>query len=172
MLEKLAHSRILSRVLIERSKMILLMLEGLNNSEIAHRVHMHRRTVEFWRKRWNELSKSLEAAEEQINLRAVTDPRVKIDKELMSILEKNLSDLQRPGVPATFTAEQFTLIIAVACEDPQASGLPITHWSAAELTREVIKRGIVDHISPRTVGRFFKRSGYQTASEPLLAQHD
>ena len=66
------------------------------------------------------------------------------------------SDLPRSGSPGKFTAEQVTQILAVACEDPEASGRPVTHWTPRELADEVAKRGIVESISPRQVGRFLK----------------
>lgn len=91
------------------------------------------------------------------------------DKELLAIIEELLKDEPREGAPVKFTAEQVTQIIALACEDPQASGRAITHWSAWELAEEAIKRSIVESISARSVERFLKRSGSQAPSEPLLA---
>jgi putative transposase len=58
----------------------------------------------------------------------------------------------------------------VACEDPQESGRPVTHWTPRELAEEVIKRGIVTSISPRSVGRFLGRRRLEAPSEPLLAE--
>jgi hypothetical protein len=45
----------------------------------------------------------------------------------------------------------------MACEEPEDSQRPISHWTAREVADEAIKRGIVDNISPRSAGRFFKR---------------
>jgi len=42
------------------------------------------------------------------------------------------------GKPAIFTAEQTCAPIALACESPAASGLPLSHWSAPDLAREAI----------------------------------
>jgi putative transposase len=77
---------------------------------------------------------------------------------LRARIEAVLADAPRPGTPETFSAEQLTQIISVACESPQASGRLVTHWSPRELAQEVIHRGIVARISVRTVGRFLKRS--------------
>ena len=55
----------------------------------------------------------------------------------------------RPGAPATFSAEQWCQIIALACEPPEASGRPISHWTPRELADEACKRGIVATISKR-----------------------
>ena len=46
---------------------------------------------------------------------------------------------------------------AVACEPPADRERPISHWSLRELAEEVIKRGIVDSISPRQVDRFLAK---------------
>src|SRR5215211_4888413 len=78
--------------------------------------------------------------------------------------------LTRPGAPATFSAEQWCQIIALACEPPEASGRPMSHWTPRELADEAGKRGIVWTISKRHVGRFFKSGRSQTAPESLLAQ--
>ncbi len=40
-----------------------------------------------------------------------------------------------------YTAEQVYQIISVACERPEDSGLPISHWSLSSFADEVIKRG-------------------------------
>jgi putative transposase len=43
------------------------------------------------------------------------------------MVEAALDDAQRPGGPATFTAEQIVQIVALACEPPEKSGRPISH---------------------------------------------
>jgi hypothetical protein len=92
------------------------------------------------------------------------------DKELAELIEQVLADEPRPGAPSAFEPEQIAQIIAVACEDPPESGRPVTHWTPQELADEVIKRGIVTSIPPRSVGRFLKWGGLRTPSEPLLAE--
>jgi transposase len=61
-------------------------------------------------------------------------------------------------------------LVALACESPQESGRPVTRWTPRELADAVCRHGIVEAIAPRTVGRFFKRSGLTAAFVPLLAQ--
>ncbi len=68
-----------------------------------------------------------------------------------------LEDLQSSA------SEQIVQIVAVACEQPQSSIRPVSHWTPRELAQEVVKRGIVQEISPRSVARFFKR-GNATAA--------
>jgi putative transposase len=73
-------------------------------------------------------------------------------------LEDRLQDAPRPGAPAKITADQRCLIEAMACEKPEQSDRPITHWTAREIADEVKKRKIVDHISPRHAARLLKRN--------------
>ncbi len=105
-----------------------------------------------WRHRWLESVEQLQTAQaEGIS-----------DCELMQKLVAVLSDEQRPGGPAKFSLEQIVQIVAVACEQPASSGRPISHWTPRELAQEVVKRGIVHAISPRSVGRFLKRGNIAT----------
>jgi hypothetical protein len=47
--------------------------------------------------------------------------------------------------------------MALACEPPEQSNLPLSQWSQSELAREAVRRGIVDTISHGSVGRFLKK---------------
>ena len=49
-------------------------------------------------------------------------------------------------------------LFAIACEDPQRCGRSISHWTSRELADELIKQGIVDHISARHVGRLLAQA--------------
>ncbi|MGI2909685.1 helix-turn-helix domain-containing protein, partial [Tolypothrix sp. VBCCA 56010] len=75
-----------------------------------------------------------------------------------------LWDQPREGAPVKFSAEQVTQIIAIACEKPEASGYPISHWSGEELADAAIKRGVVESISAGSVQRFLKRNRFKTSS--------
>ena len=84
-------------------------------------------------------------------------------------IEERLEDLPRPGAPARITADQRCQIEQLACEPPEDSERPISHWTGREIAAEIKKRGIVAQISARHAGRLLKRGGYQTASNPVLA---
>jgi putative transposase len=73
-------------------------------------------------------------------------------------VEERLQDAPRPGAPARITADQRCQIEALACEKPEGSDRPITHWTAREIADELKKRKIVDDISPRHAARLLKRS--------------
>ena len=77
-----------------------------------------------------------------------------IDQGLEKLVIGVLTDATRSGAPPRFSAEQVAGIIALACQPPADSVLPVSHWTLGELTREAAKRGIVDSISPRQVDRF------------------
>ncbi len=146
--------------LVLRAKIVRAGTEyGRRNTQISHDLSCSSQTVHTWRHRW------IDGWEQLVAIEANDD-----DQELEVAIIVTLSDLPRPGTPATFTAEDICQIIKVACEDPQLSGRPITEWTPRELADEVVKRGIVVSISPTQVGRFLKRGGVETASEPLLAQ--
>jgi transposase len=142
-LEKIARCYTNSYWLVLRVKIILYAATGANNSEIAQRVDTTRDTAREWRERWLEAEPRLLAAEAE-----GFD-----EKELAALIETVLSDAYRPGTPDTFTPEQLVQVVALACENPRESDREITHWTRRELADEVIKREIVDTISPRHVGR-------------------
>jgi putative transposase len=74
-----------------------------------------------------------------------------------------LSDEHRSGAPCTFTAEQVCQIMSLACERPEDSELPISHWSLNSLINEIIKRGIVETISRSRLSVFLKSREYKTS---------
>lgn len=145
--------------LAQRARMILLAFDGWSNEDIADLLDCERHAVGIWRRRWPKAFERLVLVECCESAGA-----------LREAIEEVLSDAPRSGAPCTFTAEQVTQILAVACEPPEDSGRPVTHWTAAELADEVIKRGIVESISARHVGRFLKYSGTSATSPPLLAE--
>lgn len=143
--------------LVRRARMILLMHQGLGNTEIARKTDCARSLAEAWRKRWIDGAPARRALDDH-------------PEALQELLEAQLSDAPRSGAPVSFSAEQVTQIIALSLRPPEDFGYPVTHWTPTELAQEAIKQGIVETISPRTVGRFLKRGRPETAPEPLLAQ--
>lgn len=63
----------------------------------------------------------------------------------------------RPGSPPLQRAQ----IVALACLEPVAKGLHITHWSSEDLARQAVADGIVESISPRTVRLILDRVDLQ-----------
>lgn len=147
-LEELVRKGTTEQRLVSRAQVILLADDGVGVTATATRLGIARKTVQIWRARWRQTREGT--------------------------VEQRLSDLPRPGTPPTFTPEQITQIVAIACEDPQACGRPVTHWSEAEIADEAIRRGIVESISRHSIGRFLR----ELAVKPhrvrgwLNAKHD
>ena len=145
---------------VKRAQLILAAAAGVSNTQMSQQLHLERGQVRLWRQRWLAASVELNAKEaEGLS-----------DRELTELIASVLSDRPRTGTPNFFSVETVVQIVALACESPQASDRPVSHWSARELADEAIKRGIVEKVSPRSVGRFLKGSDSTTASSPLLAQ--
>jgi putative transposase len=166
MLEQMTRRTNSTQGLVRRARIVLAAAEGLNNEQISRNLGLNRETtVRLWRGAW--LSAASRLAAEEVE--EATDEGE--EKEFRLRIEEALADAPRSGTPATFTAEQICRIVALACEDPEECGRPVTHyWSPPELADEAIKRGIVESISPSSVGRFLKGGGPKAASEPLLVK--
>lgn len=113
-----------------RAHLILQLADGHNTREVADALSTSRLTVRRWRRHW-------------------------LARLACSVLER-LQDAPRPGAPATLSPEQWCQIMALACEPPEVSGRPISHWTPRELADEAVKRGLVETMSERHVGRFLQ----------------
>jgi transposase len=134
----------------QRAGIILEAFEGKFNCDIAAEAGLDRRHVGLWRRRWSESFEALIAIECRESKATLT-----------RMIEQVLSDAPRSGAPCTYTAEQVTQILAVACESPADSGRPINCWTHRELTDEVIHRGIVPSISKSQVGSYLRDADLQ-----------
>ena len=160
MLEQLLRRQTSTQRLVRRIKIVLGAGAGLNNSQLTQQFKINRITVNNWRQCWYEHYERLLAAEtNQVE-----------DKDLTKLIEAVLNDAPRSGTPTTFTPEQIVQITALACENPQTSDRPVSHWVAEDVADEAVKRKIVELISPRSIRRFFKRGRLTAAKNPLLAQ--
>lgn len=146
-LAKLVKRRQVGQQIALRARIVLAAADGLKNKEIIEQCAVTADTVRLWRNRW-------------VKLQAVALADLSV--------EERLQDGPRPGAPAKITADQRCQIAALACERPENSERPITHWSAREIADELIQREIVTRISPRHAARLLKRGSDQTAFEPLL----
>jgi transposase len=64
-----------------------------------------------------------------------------------------LKDLPRSGRPRRITALQRAAVVALACQLPAATGVPLARWSGPELAAEITKAGLARQISPSSVLR-------------------
>lgn len=150
MLDRLINAHNTPQKIALRAQIVRGAGEGESNAELARECKTSVKTVRKWRKRWLE--------------------KKDIPLEELSV-EERLMDQPRSGAPARITADQVCEMIQIACEAPEKSGRPISHWTGREIADELMKRSIVESISPRHARRLFKRSRSQTASDTLLADN-
>jgi len=131
-LEQLVRTHSTPQQLAVRARIMLFAADGVGVRESAQRLEVWPRTVRRWRKRWRQAA------------------------DRASVPER-LADAPRPGAPGTYTPEQICAIVAMTCEKPAASDRPISHWSQREIADEAMRRGLVPHVSQRSVGRFLKK---------------
>jgi transposase len=64
-----------------------------------------------------------------------------------------LTDLPRSGRPRRISALERAAVVALACQLPAATGVPLARWSAPELAAELVIQGLASPISPSSVLR-------------------
>jgi transposase len=64
-----------------------------------------------------------------------------------------LADLPRSGRPRRISALERAAVVALACQLPAATGVPLARWSGPELAAEITKAGLASPISPSSVLR-------------------
>jgi putative transposase len=135
-LEAIIRKHNTAQVIVKRAQIILLANgECKSNKEIVAKLGSYSADISRWTKRW------IERAQETVMQR--------------------ISDLPRSGAPDTFTAEQICQIVALACEDPESHGIPISHWTQQELVNEAVKQGIVESMSQSQMGRILRKMDLQ-----------
>jgi transposase len=64
-----------------------------------------------------------------------------------------LADLPRSGRPRRISALERAAVVALACQLPAATGVPLARWSGPDLAAEITKAGLAGPISPSSVLR-------------------
>jgi transposase len=123
-LERIAHSDAAPWYQVRRARIVLGIAAGQRREDLATQVECEESTI--WR----------------------TCQRYR-DSGLSALL----ADRGRghSGRDLEITPVQRAQIVGLACLEPVAKGLHITHWSSEDLARQAVADGIVAHISPRTV---------------------
>ena len=117
-LEKCVRRHTTTQQIARRVRIIQAAAGGRTNAQIARELGISIDNVRLWRRRWVEWQ-DMPLEEYSVEMR--------------------LSDAQRSGAPGKFSAEQIAQIIAIACEDPEANGYPVSHWTAKEIVMEAVK---------------------------------
>ena len=134
-LQRIVQKHTAKQSVVKRAKIILLADDGMQHQEIAIKLNIRNNTVTNWVARWKELSGKP--------------------------AEDRLQDAPRSGAPDKFTPEQLCKIIALACENPEDHGRPVTHWTHRELAAVLVEKGIVESISPNHLGELLKKTDLQ-----------
>jgi transposase len=112
---------------VQRAAIVLAAADDTPNAQIARRLAVCEDTVRKWRARFC--------------------------REGLA----GLADRPRPGRQRTFPKTAEAEVKALACELPAESEVPLSRWSISELAAEAVTRGVVNSISPSTVGRWLRR---------------
>jgi transposase len=106
-----------------RAKIVLAAARGRASAAIAADLHVSVDTVRKWRGRF--AARGLDG----------------------------LADLPRSGRPRRISALERAAVVALACQLPAATGVPLARWSSPELAAEITKAGLASPISPSSVLR-------------------
>ena len=106
-----------------RAQIVLAAAMGRSNARIARDLRISQDTVRKWRGRF-------------------------ADRGL-----EGLSDLPRPGRPRQISAEVRAAVVALACQLPAVTGVPLAHWTGPELAAELAARGLASPMSASSVLR-------------------
>ena len=135
-LERLSRRHTTAQQIALRGRIILSAANGLNNAQVGRQVGVDTDTARHWRQRW-------------LGLQPASLDDLCIEERLM--------DAPRPGTPGRISAKQVCQVVRLACEAPFKSDRPISQWTGREIADEIVKRGIVDRISPRHAARLLKK---------------
>jgi len=129
----------------ERRKLLGIVSKGRNKAVVIQRAHIFLKVDEG--KTDAEISQMLYVSEQ--TLRRI---RLRFAQEG---LQAALEDRPHPTIGSELDEKQEARIIALACSEPPAGQV---RWTLELLTQEVLKDGIVPHISPETVRLLLKKT--------------
>ena len=129
----------------ERRKLIGMVSKGRNKAVVIQRAHILLKVDEG--KTDLEISQMLYVSEQTI--------RRTRQRFVQEGLQAALEDKPHPATGSELDEKQQARIIALACSEPPAGQ---AHWTLELLTQEVLKDGIVTHLSPETVRLLLKKT--------------
>ena len=129
----------------ERRKLLSMVSKGRNKAVVIQRAHILLKVDEG--KRDAEISQMLYSSEQTIR-------RIRL-RFAQEGLQAALEDKPHPATGSELDEKQQAHIMALACSEPPAGQ---ARWTLELLTREVLKDGIVTHLSPETVRLLLKKT--------------
>jgi transposase len=129
----------------ERRKLIGIVSKGRNKAVVIQRAHILLKVNEG--KTDAKISQMLYVSEQTIR-------RTRL-RFVQEGLQAALEDKPHPATGSELDEKQEAHIIALACSEPPAGQ---ARWTLELLTQEVLRDGIVTHISPETVRLLLKKT--------------
>ena len=129
----------------ERRKLLSVVSKGRNKAVVIQRAHILLKVDEG--KTDAEISQMLYVSEQTIR-------RIRL-RFAQEGLQAALEDRPHPATGSELDEKQQAHMIALACSEPPAGQ---ARWTLELLTREVLKDGIVTHLSPETVRLLLKKT--------------
>ena len=129
----------------ERRKLLGIVSKGRNKAVVIQRAHILLKVDEG--KTDAEISQMLYSSEQTIR-------RIRL-RFAQEGLQAALEDKPHPASGSELDEKQEARIIALACSEPPAGQ---ARWTLELLTKEVLKDGIVTHISAETVRLLLKKT--------------
>lgn len=129
----------------ERKKLLAIISTGRNKAVVIQRAHILLKVDEG--KTDVDISQMLYVSEQTIRR-----TRLRFAQEG---LQAALEDRPHPATGSGLDEKQEARIIALACSEPPAGQV---RWTLELLTQEILKDGIVSHISPETVRLLLKKT--------------
>jgi len=138
---------------VERARILLCYETAGASKAVARTLQLQVKTVRKWCRRWGEARGFLHKLEQL--------PEPLPAHAYRAAVREVLQDSARTGAPDTFTPEQRTQLVKIACEVLDDQDRPTSHWTQEQLALEAHQRGIVDAISRATVGRILREMELQ-----------
>ena len=129
----------------ERKKLLAIISKGRNKAVVIQRAHILLKVDEG--KTAIEISQMLYVSEQTIRRTGL--------RFAQEGLQASLEDKPYPATGSELDEKQQAHIIALACSEPPAGQV---RWTLELLTQEVLKDGIVTHLSPETVRLLLKKT--------------
>lgn len=138
-LQRLQRSGRVEHRLLVRARIVCEAAQGGSRAEIARRAGVSEKTASKWIARY-------QSARLESPAKAVSDW---------------LADADRTGRPLDLDELFWIDVLALVTSDPSAHGLPITHWSSRELSRELVHQGRVESVHFTTIATFLREHRLQ-----------
>ena len=79
-----------------------------------------------------------------------------------------LDDLPRSGRPRRISEADRAAVVALACQLPAATGVPLSRWTGPELAAEITAAGLAGPVSASSVLRILAEHPHQALAIPVM----